>query len=106
MATQITNTSELQAINTILSIIGEAPVSSITTNIGSDVSIAKQILDESSVSVQSKGWNFNTEESYSLALDSNNKVPVPSNCVWLTTRPADSTLKVIIKFLYHQIVFG
>ena len=71
MATQITNTSELQAINTILSIIGEAPVSSITTNIGSDVSIAKQILDESSVTVQSKGWNFNTEESFSLAIDSN-----------------------------------
>lgn len=56
MATQITNTTELQAINTILSIIGEAPVSSITTNIGSDVSIAKQILDESSISVQTKGW--------------------------------------------------
>ncbi len=55
MATQITNTTELQAVNTILSIIGEAPVSSITTNIGSDVSIAKQILDESSVTMQSKG---------------------------------------------------
>ena len=104
MATQITNTSELQAINTILSIIGEAPVSSITTNIGSDVSIAKQILDESSVTVQSKGWNFNTEESYSLAIDSNSKIPVPSNCVWLTTRPGDSTLKVIIRngFLYNK----
>ena len=31
MATQITLTTELQAINTMLSIIGEAPVSSITS---------------------------------------------------------------------------
>ena len=104
MATQITNTTELQAINTILSIIGEAPVSSITTNIGSDVSIAKQILDESSVTMQSKGWNFNTEESYSLALDSNNKIPVPTNAIWVTTRSPDSTKKVIIRdgFLYDK----
>ena len=104
MATQITNTSELQAINTMLSIIGEAPVSSITTNIGSDVSIAKQILDESAVSIQTKGWNFNTEESYSLAQDTNLKVPVPSNCVWLTTRMADTPLKVVIRngFLYNK----
>ena len=104
MATQITTTTELQAINTILSIIGEAPVSSITTNIGSDVSIAKQILDESSVTVQSKGWNFNTEESYSLPLDSNNKIPVPTNAIWVTTRLGDSTKKVIIRdgFLYDK----
>tara|TARA_B100001287_G_scaffold215621_1_gene184502 strand:- start:154 stop:756 length:603 start_codon:yes stop_codon:yes gene_type:complete len=104
MATQITNTTELQAVNTILSIIGEAPVSSITTNIGSDVSIAKQILDESSVTMQSKGWNFNTEESYSLALDSNNKIPVPTNAIWVTTRSPNSTKKVIIRngFLYDK----
>lgn len=104
MTTQITLTSELQAINTMLSIIGEAPVSSITENIGSDVSIAKQILDESAVDIQSKGWNFNTEESYPLPLDSDSKVPVPTNCVWLTTRPGDNTSKVIIRngFLYDK----
>ena len=104
MATQITNTTELQAINTILSIIGEAPVSSITTNIGSDVSIAKQILDESSVTMQSKGWNFNTEESYSLVRDTNNTIPVPTNAIWVTTRSPDSSKKVIIRdgFLYDK----
>ena len=97
MTTQITLTSELQAINTMLSIIGEAPVSSITENIGADVSIAKQILDESSVDIQSKGWNYNTELSYPLPLDSDSKVPVPTNCVWLTTRPSDNTSQVVIR---------
>ena len=45
MAFRITPTTELQAVNTLLSIICEAPVSSITGNTGVDVSIALQILD-------------------------------------------------------------
>ena len=104
MTTQITLTTELQAINTMLSIIGEAPVSSITENIGADISIAKQILDESAVDIQSKGWNFNTEESYSLALNSDSKVPIPTNAVWVTTRSADNQSKIIIRngFLYDK----
>jgi hypothetical protein len=104
MATQITLTTELQAINTMLSIIGEAPVSSIASTTGTDVAIAKQILDETSVDVQTQGWNFNTQEDFPLALDSNNKIPVPSNAVWVTTRPHNSTKNVIIRnaFLYDK----
>ena len=46
MATQITPTTELQAVNTMLSVIGEAPVNSITGTTTVDVSVAKNILDE------------------------------------------------------------
>jgi hypothetical protein len=104
MTTQITPTSELQAINIMLSIIGEAPVSSIIDITSTDVSIAKQILDETSVDIQTQGWNFNTEEDYTLALDSNSKIPIPSNCVWVTTRNQYNQKKVIIRngFLYDK----
>ena len=82
MTTQITPTTELQAINIMLSVIGEAPVNSITGTTSVDVSTAKNILDETSMSVQSQGWHFNTQENYkNLALDQNNKIPLPSNCV-------------------------
>tara|TARA_R100001594_G_scaffold120337_1_gene155943 strand:+ start:1167 stop:1775 length:609 start_codon:yes stop_codon:yes gene_type:complete len=82
MATQITPTSELQAVNIMLSTIGEAPVNSITGTTTVDVGTAKNILNETSMSIQSQGWNFNTHTNYkSLTLDSNNKVPLPSNCV-------------------------
>jgi hypothetical protein len=82
MATQITPTTELQAINIMLSGIGEAPVNAITGTTSVDVSTAKNILDETSMSIQSQGWHFNTHENYtSLALDQDNKVPLPSNCV-------------------------
>ena len=81
MATQITPTTELQAVNQMLSVIGEAPVNSITGTVTTDVSVAKNILDETSMSVQSMGWNFNTHYAYTLARDTDNKVPLPSNCV-------------------------
>ena len=64
MTTQITPTTELQAVNTMLSTIGEAPVNSITGTTTVDVSVAKNILDETSMSVQSQGWNFNTHTNY------------------------------------------
>tara|TARA_R100001082_G_C4361926_1_gene159820 strand:+ start:319 stop:924 length:606 start_codon:yes stop_codon:yes gene_type:complete len=81
MTFRITPTTELEAVNTLLSIIGEAPVSQITSNTGVDVSIALQILGETNVEVQSRGWHFNTEIEKSLALDSDDKIPVASNVV-------------------------
>ena len=82
MTTQITPTTELQAINIMLSVIGEAPVNSITGTTSVDVSTAKNLLDETSMSVQSQGWHFNTHENYkNLALDQDSKIPLPSNCV-------------------------
>ena len=82
MATQITPTTELQSVNIMLSTIGEAPVNSITGTTTVDVSTAINILNETSMSIQSQGWNFNTHLNYnSLSIDSNGKVPLPSNCV-------------------------
>jgi len=81
MATQITPTTELQAINTMLSFIGESPVSAITGNIRTDVAVAINILNETSMSIQSQGWYFNREFDVTQNRDSNNKVPLDSNCV-------------------------
>jgi len=82
MATQITPTTELQSVNIMLSTIGEAPVNSITGTTTVDVSTARNILNETSMSIQSQGWNFNSHNNYkSLSLDGDSKVPLPSNCV-------------------------
>jgi len=67
----------------MLSFIGEAPVSSITGNIGTDVAVAKQILDETSLSVQNQGWFFNRDLEVTLTRDTANKVPLETNCVAL-----------------------
>lgn len=81
MATQITPTEELQAVNIMLSVIGEAPVNTLAGDTTTDVSIAKNLLDETSMSIQSMGWNFNTHYNYVVTVDDTGKIPLPSNCV-------------------------
>ena len=58
-----TLTTQLEAVNTMLGHIGEAPVNSISNTAELPVSAANAvtILDEISREVQSEGWHFNTE---------------------------------------------
>ena len=74
--TIITRTTELEAVNTILSTIGEAPLSTLTGSLPVDGTTAKNILNEISREVQSAGWHFNSHYKVDLTRDANNKVPV------------------------------
>lgn len=77
----LTVTSKLEAVNTMLTSIGEIPVSSITSATTNDVSIAIQILDHVSREVQSRGWFFNTDINYSLVPNNNNEIALPANAL-------------------------
>lgn len=79
--------SELQAINTMLSCIGEAPINSMDGARSADTAIAANILEEVSREVQSRGWWFNTVFNQTLTMDVNGKVSVPQN--WITVDHAD-----------------
>uniref|UniRef100_UPI0040473467 hypothetical protein n=1 Tax=Shewanella sp. TaxID=50422 RepID=UPI0040473467 len=59
-------TSKLDAVNTMLSSIGEAPVSSLSSGL-IEAEIAETILDTIDREVQSMGWHFNTELNKSFA---------------------------------------
>ncbi|MBC8435463.1 MAG: hypothetical protein H8D84_00620 [Proteobacteria bacterium] len=74
--TIITRTTELEAVNTILSTIGEAPLSTLTGSLPVDGTTAKNILNEISREVQSAGWHFNSHYKVDLTRDADNKVPV------------------------------
>jgi hypothetical protein len=56
----LTKTTKLQAINTMLSVVGEPPVNSLSAQ-RADSLIAQSILDEVTREVLSYGWQFNTE---------------------------------------------
>jgi hypothetical protein len=77
----LTVTSKLEAINTMLTSIGEIPVSSITNATTNDVSIAIQILDHVSREVQARGWFFNTDINYSLTPNNSNQIELPANAL-------------------------
>lgn len=76
-----TPTSELDAINTMLDCIGEAPISDIDTTVSVSVSVnkARNVLNETLRSVQQRGWHFNSEEDYPLARNTDNELVLPTN---------------------------
>ena len=62
-----TPTTELEAVNIMLSTIGEAPVNNLDSGLV-DAETAETILKNVSRDVQSHGWNFNSEPDYTLRL--------------------------------------
>ena len=74
-----TGTTELMAINIMLTAIGSSPISSLTGAQTADGTIAKNILDEIRRAVLSKGWAFNSETKKTFAIDGAGAVDVPSN---------------------------
>jgi len=74
------NTTKLDAVNIILSNIGQSPVVNLTSG-NPIVEMAELTLDEISRTVQAEGWIFNTEYSYPLQLDQNKEVVIPDNMI-------------------------
>ena len=70
--------TELEAVNVLLTTIGEQPINTLSGNQTTDVTIARQVIKEVSREVQSQGWHFNTEENVTLVPDSvNSHITVP-----------------------------
>ena len=71
--------TELDAVNQILSSVGQAPVTTLDLQ-NPEVFTAVNTLREQSKQVQLEGWSFNTERHYVLKPDTNTKkIGVPSN---------------------------
>jgi hypothetical protein len=81
------NTTELEAVNSMLATIGEAPVNSITGTLPLDASLAKNTLTEINREVQSAGWHFNMRYDYTLSLDNNSKIPLAENIMRVDLNP-------------------
>lgn len=88
---QLYPTTELEAVNTIISTIGEAPVSTLENNSLEDVTAAKNILNETLVDVQTSGWNFNKEYNYKINPDNDGFVNIPANAVYADSSNRGST---------------
>jgi hypothetical protein len=82
-----TRTTELEAVNVILSTIGEAPINSLVGSLPVDATVAKNILSEISREVQSQGWHFNTHYKETLSRDNTNKIPLASNILRIELDP-------------------
>tara|TARA_B110000977_G_scaffold25830_1_gene31955 strand:+ start:22941 stop:23552 length:612 start_codon:yes stop_codon:yes gene_type:complete len=101
-----TRTTELESVNTILSTIGEAPISSLTGTLPVDAVMALAVLNEINREVQSQAWHFNTHHKAVLSLDTNKKIPLATNTLRVELNPykysrADYDIVQRGNFLYN-----
>ena len=76
-------TTQLQAINQMLTGIGQAPVVSLDIA-NPEIATALSILDSVNREVQGEGWHFNTEVNYPFTPDANGEIVVPDNVLQLS----------------------
>ena len=71
-------TSTLEAVNIMLSVIGESPVNSLDSGLV-EAELAESILASTNKAVQSSGWNFNRELAVPYTPDINGFINLPTN---------------------------
>jgi hypothetical protein len=84
--------TELEAVNLMLSTIGESPVSTLEVSGDLNVSVARQMLYDVSREVQTIGWYFNTDVDYSLPLDVSGNINVGGNVLSLDLSDINSDI--------------
>ena len=73
--------TKLQAVNTLLTTIGEAETTTITGSVPYEVSLAETILDEVVAELCSDSYVFNTEKDITLTPDVSNNINIPANYI-------------------------
>ena len=82
-------TTKLEAVNIMVSVIGESPVNTLSgTSVPVTVTQAVHALEETSKAIQSEGWHYNTEYDYPLVPDSvTSKITLPVNTLKVDLDP-------------------
>ena len=79
-------TTKLEAVNTMLTSIGEQPIQNMNDLAGlSDASIAEQILDNVSRAIQSRGWIFNTDLDVDMPVDQDGQITLSPDILRVDT---------------------
>jgi hypothetical protein len=74
-------TTLLEAVNTLLAVIGEQPVNTLETQQIVEASMAERTLLEFHKEGQVNGWSWNSEQAYEFTKDNTNEIVVPTNVV-------------------------
>lgn len=87
----MTPTTKLEAVNIMLSSIGETPVNSLTSGLV-DAEMAETILEAINRDVQSQGWHFNTEVDFAMAPEATTgNIVLPRNTLRVDTTSEDTS---------------
>lgn len=86
-------TTELQAINSMLTAIGQAPITSLD-QANPEIATATLILSNVREEVLGEGWNFNSEKGYTLLADGSGDLVVPPGILNLSVNQEDNKFRV------------
>lgn len=86
--------TKLEAINTMLSAIGEAPVTQLNSGLV-EADIAETILESVNREVQGHGYHFNRELNVTFNPDSNNNIILPANILRADTTDKTANLDLV-----------
>ena len=89
MATLLTPTTELEAVNVCLANIGESPVSAITGSVTVDAALARDLVRQVTREVQAHGFYWNTEIAYELIPNTAGNLVLPANILSIDTVAED-----------------
>jgi hypothetical protein len=82
VASDLSLMTELEAVNILLSVIGEAPIDQLSTTSANELTesaVARRTLGEVSRDVQSEGFSWNTDRDVKLVRNASNQFTLPSN---------------------------
>ena len=91
--------SKLEAVNEMLSVIGESPINSLSGSLTQDASMAENLLDRTSREVQMTRWSFNVEDRFPLAKDGSGFIQLPTDCLFCDVDPeySSASLDVVVR---------
>ena len=87
--------TKLDAVNICLSAMGEPKISSLDGS-AIDAQIASDLIDETSRSVQSRGWHWNRDR-YNLSPNVAGEIAVPSNTARIDTIEGDKSTDIVVR---------
>ena len=82
-------TTQLQAVNSMLTSIGQAPITGLDTA-NPEIATATHILNTVREEVLGEGWNFNSEKGYTLLADANGELVVPLGILNMSVNQEDT----------------
>ena len=105
MATLLTPTTELEAVNVCLANIGESPVSAIAGDITVDAAVARDLVRQVTREVQTHGFYWNTEIDYYLIPNTTGNLVLPANILSVDTVGTDKGKDLVARgrLLYDRV---
>ncbi len=97
-----TKATKLAAVNTIISNVGQAPVTALNTG-NPLVEMAENILDEITRAVLSEGWDYNTERGYPFTPDSTGCIVIPENVLAIDVSAGTGQSVIRSGKLYNRV---